>query len=168
MGHKKRLRVFLDSNVFIAGLAFPRWPYEILKYGETQRIHIVLCPLVIEEVQTRIADIFPDYVNRCNRFITDGSYKIVANPSKGELSKYPDLVRDKKDIPIALAAIKAKVDYLVSSDKDLTAQDQTTEELRKYVQPLQPGTFLREVMGWTSEELEAIRYRTWHEMESTS
>lgn len=26
------------------------------------------------------------------------------------------------------------------------------------------GTFLREVMGWTSEELEAIRHRTWDEV----
>ncbi len=55
------------------------------------------------------------------------------NPHKEEISQHKDLVRDKKDIPIALAVINAKVDYLVNNDKDLTDRDQSTEELRKYV-----------------------------------
>lgn len=164
MANKKNLRVFLDSNVFIAGLVFPRWPYEIIKYGETKYIQIVLCPLVIEEVKTRIADIFSKHLDKFDSFIKTSDYKIVPNPSKKEIDKHSDLVRDKKDIPIALAAIKANVDYLVSSDKDLTAQDETTAKLRKYIQPLQPGTFLKEVMGWKSEELEAIRHRTWKDL----
>lgn len=165
MGSKERVpQVFLDSNVFISGLAFPRWPYEILKYGETQRIKIVLCSLVIEEVRIRISKTFPDYLDRVDHFISAGKYKIAPNPSKTEIEKHYNLVRDKKDIPIALAAIKTKVDYLVSSDKDLTAQDKTTEELRKYLQPLLPGTFLKEVMGWTSKDLEAIRHRKWQDL----
>jgi len=165
MRSKKKLPlVFLDSNVFIAGLTYPRWPYEVLKCGEAQKIKIVLCPFVIEEIKDRIAKKFPSYFEKVELFILAGKYKIVANPSKSEIEKHNTLVRDKKDIPIALAAIKAKVDYLVSSDKDLTAKDHTTEELRKYLQPLLPGTFLKEVMGWTSEELEAIRYRTWQHL----
>lgn len=161
---EKAPKVFLDSNVFIAGLTYPRWPYEILKYGEMEKIKIILCPIVIEEVKTRMGIIFPKYLDDVNYFIANGKYKIVPNPSKNEVQKHHNLVRDKKDIPIALAAIKAKVDYLVSSDKDLTAQDQTTEELRKYLHPLLPGTFLKEVMGWTSEDLEAIRHRKWQDI----
>ena len=164
MKNKKRPAVFLDSNVLIAGLVFPRWPYEIIKYGETQEIQTILCPFVIEEVRGRIIKIFPEYLNKVDAFISKGNYQIVPNPSKKEISLFPNLVRDKKDIPIALAAIKAKVDYLVSNDKDLTERDQTTEELRKYIKPLQPGTFLKEVMGWTSEELEMVRYRTWQDI----
>jgi len=162
---KQPPRVFLDSNVVISGLVFPRWPYEIIKYGEAQEIKIVLCSLIIKEVQARIAVTFPSYLDRFHRFISASSYEITAIPSKNKLKKYSDLVRDKKDIPIALSAIKAKVDYLVSNDKDFTAQDQTTKQLRKYIQPLQPGTFLKEVMGWTSEELESIRHRTWRDLE---
>jgi predicted nucleic acid-binding protein len=73
-------------------------------------------------------------------------------------------VRDPTDIPIALAAINAEVDYLVSEDKDLTAQDDTTAELRKHLTVYLSGTFLREVMGWSSEELEAIRGRSWADL----
>ena len=65
----------------------------------------------------------------------------------------------------ALAATRAGVDYLVSEDKDLTAVDETTAELRRHIQPLISGTFLRQVMGWSHEELEAVRGRAWDEVE---
>ena len=68
------------------------------------------------------------------------------------------------DVPVALAAIAAGVDYVVSEDKDLTAKAETTAELRRDLKVLLSGTFLREVMGWTSEELEAVRYRKWNEL----
>lgn len=77
------------------------------------------------------------------------------------------LVRDLDDVAIALVAIIAKVDYLVSEDKDLTVQDQTTAELRKQVKVVVSGTFLREVMGWTSEQLEAIRHRKWSDIQES-
>jgi hypothetical protein len=53
------------------------------------------------------------------------------------------------------------VDYLVTNDKDLTAQDETTATLRRKIQPMIVGKFLREVMGWESEDLERIRKRKW-------
>jgi len=67
-------------------------------------------------------------------------------------------------VAVALAAIVAKADYLVSEDKDLTVQDETTAELRRHVKVMLSGTFLREVMGWTSEQLEAIRHRKWSDI----
>ncbi len=68
------------------------------------------------------------------------------------------------DVPIALAAINAQVDYLVSEDKDLTVQDESTSELRQRLKVMLSGTFLRQVMAWTSEELELIRHRKWSDM----
>ena len=69
-------------------------------------------------------------------------------------------MRDLNDIPVAAAAITAQVDCLISSDKDLTE----SEELKQHVPVLLPAVFLREHIGWTSEELEAIRHRTWQDM----
>jgi predicted nucleic acid-binding protein len=65
-----------------------------------------------------------------------------------------------KDVPIALAAMKSQVECLISSDKDLTE----SEELKRHVPVLLPAVFLREYMGWTSEELEVIRNRTWSDI----
>jgi hypothetical protein len=74
-------------------------------------------------------------------------------------------MRDVTDVPIALAAIRAGVDVLVSEDKDFTIQNETTAELHRHLTVMLSGTFLRQVMGWTSEELEAIRHRTWADLE---
>ena len=79
--------------------------------------------------------------------------------------RHQDLVRDPTDVPVALAAIQARVDYLVSEDKDLTATDQTTALLRQRLTVRLSGTFLREVKGWTSADLERIRGRRWQDLE---
>lgn len=73
-------------------------------------------------------------------------------------------MRDITDVPVALAAIKAGVDHFVSEDKDFTSSDKTTEKLHRKLRVMLPGTFLREVMGWSSEELQAIRRREWADL----
>jgi hypothetical protein len=88
----------------------------------------------------------------------------VKDPSKRAVKKNLHLVRSAKDVPVALAAKRARVQYLVSNDKDLTVQDVSTEQIRQWFAPLLPAVFLRDVMGWTSEELEAIRHRTWEDL----
>jgi hypothetical protein len=98
------------------------------------------------------------------QFLADCAPEIIADPSRDEVARHQHLVRDIKDVPIALAAIAANVDYFVTNDKDLTAVDGTTVELRKHIQPMTVGRFLHEVMGWSSDDLERIRLRTWQEM----
>ena len=71
----------------------------------------------------------------------------------------------RADVPIALAAIAAKVDYFVTYDKDFTDKDKTTQRVREAIPGIVlPPVFLREVMGWTSEELEKIRLRNWRDL----
>ena len=91
-------------------------------------------------------------------------YEEASSPSTDEIRANQDLMRDITDIPIALAAIKADVDYFVSEDKDFTARDDTTAKLHEQLDVLLSGTFLREAMDWTSEELEAIRGRNWSDL----
>ncbi len=91
-------------------------------------------------------------------------HALVPDPTIGEVAANKNLVRDYSDIPVALSAIKAKVDYIVSEDKDLSAHDETTAELRKHVKVLISGTFLRVVMAWTGDQLEAIRHRKWNDL----
>ncbi|UCC89240.1 MAG: hypothetical protein JSV81_08005 [Anaerolineales bacterium] len=74
-------------------------------------------------------------------------------------------MRDITDVPIAVAAINAGVDYFVSEDKDFTVRDKTTARLHQKLEVMLPGTFLRQVMGWTGQELEGIRKRTWADIE---
>jgi predicted nucleic acid-binding protein len=75
------------------------------------------------------------------------------------------LIRDPKDVHVALAAINAKVDYLITRDKDFTDLDENTADLHQQLAIILPGTFLRECMGWTSASLESIATRKWSAIE---
>lgn len=159
-------RMMVDANILIAGMAFPRWSYEILRHILHGDVRLVLCPYIIEQASRHIQKTFPDHLDDFKQFLTHCEYESVPDPSPVEVAQHRDLVRDITDVPIALAAIHAQVDYLVSEDKDLTAVDETTRELRKKIQPLIAGTFLRTVMGWKSEALERVRRRNWRDMPS--
>jgi predicted nucleic acid-binding protein len=98
-------------------------------------------------------------------FLTKCPYKLFNDPPKYELESHINLIRDHKDLPLAVVATKNKLDYLVSNDKDFTATDDTTKKIKKKITCLTAGNFLKEVMGWTSENLEKIQRRKWEELE---
>ena len=158
-------RVMLDANVLLAGIVFPRWPWEILRHAVRGDFRLVLSPYVIRQARRRIAQRFPEFLNMFDGFLFRCPYELVPDPSSEDVQAHAGLVRDVTDVPVALAAIQAGVDYLVSEDKDLTAVDETTAELHRYIKPLISSTFLRQMMGWSHEELEAVRGRTWDEIE---
>ncbi len=158
------LRVMVDANILIAGSLWPRWPYEILLHAISEDFRLVLSPYIIAQAQRQVARSFPEGAWRLERMLELLDYELVDDPSEREVAQAAGLVRDPTDIPVALAAIRAKVDYLVSEDKDLAAQDKTTEQLRKRLSVPISGTFLREVMGWRSEDLERVRKRTWKDL----
>jgi predicted nucleic acid-binding protein len=107
---------------------------------------------------------FPECLQIFERFLLIGKYQFVPNPSKEEVLANVNLVRDLKDVPVVLAAIKADAKYLISTDTDLIDIDETTEELRKYITPMSPGKFLNIVMNWSHEQLYQISRRCWDDL----
>lgn len=170
MGSERRpmighLRVMADTNVLIAGVIFPRAFYEFLQHALRGDFTLVLSEQVLAESQ-RWMDRKATPVQRTalKMLLEECEYELVPDPLPEEVKAHSDLVRDKMDVPVVLAAIGAKVDYFVTNDRDLTVQDDTTAELRQRIQPMLVGTFLHEVMDWSHEELEAVRGRTWDEI----
>ena len=160
----RKPRVMLDVNIFIVGAIWPRWQYEILQHAVKGDYILVVAPLIIESAIRNIHAIAPAQVPRFERFLDDCDYELVTDPTREEVQEHIDLVRDVKDVPIAIAAMNAKVDYFVTYDRDFTNQDDTTEKVRQAIRGITlPPVFLRDVMGWSSEELEAIRERDWED-----
>ena len=155
-----KLRVMVDANVLVAGTGWPRWPYALLQHAVVGDFQLVLTPYIITEARRNLQRIDPTILPDFEDFLYLSTYEEIANPSLEIVTAHQGVVRDLDDIPVAVAALTAKVDCLISSDKDLTESD----ELKQHVPVLLPAVFLREHMGWTSEELEAIRHRTWGEM----
>ena len=157
----KKVRAFADANILFSGAAFPRWSYSVLRHAASNDFKLVLCPLVINQARKNLQKRFHQHVEDLENLLELIEYELVSDPTPADVKANENLVRDLSDVAVALAAIAAKVDYFISEDKDFTAQDETTQEVRRHLKVMLTGTFLREVMGWTSEQLEAARHRTW-------
>jgi len=154
----------VDATVLIAGSGWPRWPREVLLASLRGEFQLVLSPYVIRQAHWNLGKRFPEHLERFEEFLSQVNFELVPDPSPDEVTQHRGLVRDESDIPIALAAINAHVDYLVSEDKDFTARDETTAEFHELLNVCLSGTFLRQVLGWTSKELEGIRHRKWSDL----
>jgi putative PIN family toxin of toxin-antitoxin system len=161
----QRPRVFLDANVLIRGVTFPRFPYEVLQHAARKEIVAIVFPLVLDSARLYVTERFPDHQGALEALLELLDLELAPDPPIEEVAAHADLVRDPKDIPVALAAVAARADYLVSTDRDLTDLDDATAELRRYLKPVSVGAFLHEVMGWSHESLSAIERRRWSDLE---
>lgn len=166
-GPAKKLRVGLDATVLFAGSGWPRWPREVLLAGLRGEIQLVVSDFVLEQARRNLAKKFPQHLPRFEAFLAQGPFEIVTEATSEEIEQNKGLVRDESDVPVVVPYIQSSVDCMVSEDKDLTAQDDTTKDLHQKLTVYLSGTFLREVLGWTSEELEAVRHREWTDLEES-
>lgn len=146
----------VDSNVLIAGIGWRRFPHYVLRHAVAD-YRLVLSPFVIDEVMEHTARLFPAKRIELETYLKEAGFESVPDPTRDELFANKGIVRDREDIAIVLAAINAKVDYFISQDKDITDPAQPVHEKLRIILP---GTFLREHMGWSSEQLEQLRSAT--------
>jgi predicted nucleic acid-binding protein len=155
----------VDTTLLVAGVVWPRFPYEVLQHALRNDFDLILCPIVIEEARRKFSDRFPAFVQRFEDFLGNAPYHAVPDPDAEDVFAYEALMRDVTDVPVALSAIVAEVDYFVTNDKDYTDPEQP---IHKKLQILLPGTFLNVVMGWSHENLDAVRRRTWADITTSS
>jgi predicted nucleic acid-binding protein len=154
----------VDTSVIIAGIVWPRWPYEVLQCAWREEIQLFVSELVVEEAMRKFEEKFSEFKDDLEIFLGECNFQLLPDPTWEQVKENQDLMRDVEDVPIALAGINAKVDCFVSEDKDFTAKHESTKELHKRLKVILSGTFLREVMGWSSEQLEAVRGRKWSDV----
>src|SRR3972149_5591476 len=107
-----KVRAFVDANVLFAGSAFPRWPYQVLRHAAAGDFRLVLSPLVIQQARRNLQKRFPEYVDRFEAFMQSVDYEIVPDPTQEEVEVSKDIIRDFSDVPVALSAISAEVEYM--------------------------------------------------------
>ena len=164
----ERASAFLDANILIRGVTLPRFPYEVLRHASRGDFAPMLSPLVIDSARLYVQILFPDYVASLEAFLASLRFRLITDPSAEQVAAHPHLIRDPKDVPVALAAINGGAEYFVSADRDFIDIDASTAELRRHLAPLSPGAFLRRVMGWTSDDLARVERRRWPEVEPPS
>ncbi len=86
-------RVAVDANVLIAGVVFPRWPYEVLQHAIKGDFALVLSPIVIREAKRHIKLQFPGFEREFEQFLEVIGYEEAPVPTEEEIAQYSRLVR---------------------------------------------------------------------------
>ena len=141
------LRVMLDANLLIGAFLAPRASRQVMEWAREGRVTLVLCPYVIGEARRMISHAFRHRLAEFDAMIASTPHELAPDPSPEVVAEHLGLVEDPADVPVALAAIYVEVDYLLSSDRHLVADDESTRELRYHIKTMTPAQFVREVMS---------------------
>lgn len=142
---KRRLRVFLDSNVIISGLFLergaPRMTLDILSLN-LPVLTAVTGAYNIYEVERNLAAKLPAALSLFRSCLRTIGFEIVPLPERKDFEPLAGLTSEK-DLPVLASAVLGKADVLVTGDKrDLL-------KIRKHDLPfavLSPAEFLDEYL----------------------
>ena len=145
----KRPNIFLDSSVLIAGvLSESGAAHALLLLGESEKIFLTVSEMVIIESERSIAIKSPRNIPIFRNSIVTSNLEIMRDPPAKEVKANLYLISDPNDVPILLAAIKARVDYLATHNRKHFLDDPKVAELSG----LRIGT-PGDVLAWLRENL---------------
>lgn len=145
----KKINIFLDSSALIAGIFSETGAaHVLLQLGETQDIALTISELVLNETKRSIGRKSPEHLENAEQEIQRSNINIHQDPPNEEIQANLYLMDDPDDVPILLAAIKAKVDYLATHDHKHFLNDPKVAE-RSGIKIGTPG----DVLAWIREIL---------------
>jgi predicted nucleic acid-binding protein len=144
-----KFNIFLDSSALIAGaISESGAAHILLNLGESQDILLMVSELVIWESERAMAKKAPGNLDDLRSLIRSANLRIVGNPSRKEVEANLYLINDPNDVPILLAAMKAKVDYLATHNRKHFLDDPTVAK-KSGLRIGTPG----DVLAWLRENL---------------
>jgi len=126
----KITRVMLDTNVlFSAMYNFEGKPFAAFAKASEKPYRLVLCDQIIDELRRNFNRKFPAKVPVLERFLSITQYDLITLAPEDEVFDDEENIRDDTDRPILRAALKAKVDILVTGDKDFRESTVTNPKI---------------------------------------
>ncbi|MDD6223009.1 MAG: putative toxin-antitoxin system toxin component, PIN family [Lachnospiraceae bacterium] len=113
------MRVLIDTNVLISAALNPNsTPYQAYAKASTYPNHGLICEQNVDEMKRIFCKKFPNKMDALDRFLYIAllTLELVSVPTEEE--KLESQIRDLNDRTILRAAISAKVDVLLTGDKD--------------------------------------------------
>jgi len=122
------IRVFLDSSVlFSACYSATGHSRDLIMMAQREEIQLVSSRYVLEETRRNLQRKSPDYLLFLD-FILDNLQIEIVKPTKRQVLSTAEHVK-LKDAPIVAAARRAKVNILVSLDKEHLLDNQKVAKL---------------------------------------
>jgi predicted nucleic acid-binding protein len=118
--------LFLDSSALFAGIVSPTGAARaLLLLGETQLVQLSISEQVVAETERAIARKIPAALSLARQAILNSKTKIYPDPIFSEVEDYMSWMKDPTDVPILVAAMKARVNYLVTLNRRHFLEDVT-------------------------------------------
>ena len=120
----------LDTNVlFSAMYNFEGKPFAAFAKASEKPYRLVLCDQIIDELRRNFNRKFPAKIPVLERFLSITQYDLITLAPEDEIIDDEENIRDDTDRPILRAARKAKVDILVTGDKDFRESTVTNPKI---------------------------------------
>ena len=113
-----RPNLFLDSSALFAGVVSPSGPSRaLLLLAEAGLIILTVSEQVVAETERAVTRRMPRALAYYREALRSTGLRIVPDPSSEETAIYGDIVTHRADVPIVVAAMNARVDYLVTFNR---------------------------------------------------
>ena len=115
------MRLLIDTNILISAALFPdSVPAKAFTKAVSPPHDTVVCDYSLDEMRRVFNRKFPDRLNDFERFVSSLTLavEIISTPDREESAKGETAIRDVNDRPIFRAAVNAKVDAIITGDKD--------------------------------------------------
>ena len=110
--------LFLDSSALFAGVVSAHGAARaLLSLGEAGLVTVTVSEQVVAETERAVARKVPRALGHYREVLRSSGLRIVRDPAPEEVQAHQGIVAHRADVPIVVAAMKARVDYLVSFDR---------------------------------------------------
>ena len=113
-----RNSLFLDSSALFAAIVSADGAARaLLLLAEAGRVRLLISEQVIAETERAIARKAPGALAEVRQAIFQSQARILSDPDPQDVVEHLDWMADPTDVPILLAAMHARVDYLVTLNR---------------------------------------------------
>lgn len=113
------MKVMIDTNIIISAVLFPKGKASLaLKKALLPPFQAVICDYVLKEFMGKFDEKFPEAKADMEAFLDDFLPATIIAITPEDEVETEEKIRDQKDRPILRAALDAKVDFLLTGDKD--------------------------------------------------
>ncbi len=112
------MRVFVDANTLVSGIAFHGLEHEVFKLGERGEAELTTSEDVIAEAVRALDEKFPAHAPRAKEFLRLANIRVLAR-AQYDAKIGEQKARDASDRHVLAAALASRSDFLVTGDRDL-------------------------------------------------
>ena len=110
-----KIDIFFDSSALIAGIISAQGAARaLLLLAEDEKILITVSEQVITEVERNIARKVPKALPYARELVLLSNIRIVRDPQIEEVRLHQDWISHPGDVPVLVAALRARVDFLAT------------------------------------------------------